>query len=59
MDFFLWGDLKTQMYATLQESAKDVRHQIMEECRQLIPDVVINVWNEEYLQHLLYLISFQ
>jgi hypothetical protein len=43
MDFFLWGDLKTQMYATLRESAKDVRHQIMEECRQLIPDVVINV----------------
>jgi hypothetical protein len=43
MDCFLWGDMKTQMYATLRESAKDVRHQIMEECRQLIPDVVINV----------------
>lgn len=45
MDFFLWGHLKSVVYRTPPQSIDDLRNRIIEECRNLTPQVFENVRN--------------
>lgn len=43
LDFFLWGHLKTKVYATQPESLEDLRARIVRECRLVTPEMFSNV----------------
>lgn len=43
LDYFLWGHLKSKVYATQPANIEDLRQRIIEECRQLTPQVFANV----------------
>ena len=52
LDFFLWGHLKSKIYATQPESLQDLRNRITHECQQITPDILRNV--REHFEQLLY-----
>lgn len=43
LDYFLWGHLKSKVYATQPADIEDLRQRIIEECRQVTPQVLANV----------------
>lgn len=43
LDFFLWGHLKSRVYATKPETLEVLRQRIVEECQSIAPDVFCNV----------------
>lgn len=43
LDYFLWGHLKTKIYATKVESLEDLRNRIVNECHQITPNILNNV----------------
>lgn len=43
LDFFLWGHLKSKIYATQPESLEELRRRIVEECRLITPQILQNV----------------
>lgn len=43
LDFFLWGHLKTKIYATEPPSLEDLRLRIINECRLITPEMLQNV----------------
>lgn len=53
LDFFLWGHLKSKIYATQPESLADLRQRIVHECHQITPQMLQNVRRrfEENLYH--------
>lgn len=53
LDFFLWGHLKSKIYATQPESLDDLRNRIINECRQITPQMLNNV-RERFQQNLFY-----
>ncbi|KAL3265703.1 hypothetical protein HHI36_009906 [Cryptolaemus montrouzieri] len=53
LDFFLWGHLKSEIYATKSESLDDLRIRIINECRQIGPEMLSNV-RERFEQNLFY-----
>lgn len=53
LDFFLWGHLKSKIYATQPESLDDLRNRIINECRQITPQILSNV-RERFQQNLFY-----
>lgn len=52
LDYFLWGHLKSKVYATQPADIEDLRQRIIEECRQVTPQVLANV--RELFQSRLY-----
>jgi len=52
LDFFLWGHLKSKIYATEPESLDDLRNRITNECQRITPDMLRNV--REHFRQLLY-----
>jgi hypothetical protein len=46
LDFFLWGHLKSRVYATQPETLQVLRQRIVEECRLITADVFNNVRTE-------------
>lgn len=46
LDFFLWGHLKSKVFATKPASLEELRERIVRECRLLTPDVFRNVRTE-------------
>lgn len=53
LDFFVWGYLKSKIYATQPESLDDLRNRIINECRQITPEMLRNV-RERFEQNLFY-----
>lgn len=53
LDFFLWGHLKSKIYATQPTSLQDLRERITNECHLITPDMLQNVRNrfEDNLYH--------
>lgn len=51
LDFFLWGHLKSKIYATEPGSLEELRRRIVEECRQITPQILQNV-RERFEQNL-------
>lgn len=43
LDYFLWGHLKTKIYATQPDSLEDLRQRIINECRLVTPEMLQNV----------------
>lgn len=43
LDFFLWGHLKSKIYSTQPDSIEDLRRRIVNECRQITPEMLQNV----------------
>jgi len=50
---FLWGHLKTQIYASQPTSFDNLKQRIIDECRQITPEVFQNV-RERFEQNLYY-----
>ncbi|XP_018307235.1 uncharacterized protein [Mycetomoellerius zeteki] len=53
LDFFLWGDLNSKIYATQLASLEDLRQRIINECRQITPQMLQNV-RQHFEQNLYY-----
>lgn len=53
LDFFLWGHLKSKIYATQPASLEILRQRIIHECRQITPEMLQNV-RERFEQNLYY-----
>ena len=51
LDFFLWGHLKSKTYATEPGFLEELRRHIVEECRQITPQIFQNV-RERFEQNL-------
>ena len=43
LDFFLWGHLKSKIYKTEPTSLEDLQNRIVNECRQITPEILQNV----------------
>uniref|UniRef100_V5G5F0 Transposable element Tc3 transposase n=1 Tax=Anoplophora glabripennis TaxID=217634 RepID=V5G5F0_ANOGL len=43
LDYFLWRQLKTKIYATQTDSLEDLRQRIINECRLVTPEMLQNV----------------
>lgn len=43
LDFFLWGHLKSKIYATECDSLEELRQRIIDECRRITPEMLENV----------------
>lgn len=48
IDYFLWGYLKSKVYATKPENLEDLRQRIEIEVRRITPEMIENVQNEFY-----------
>jgi hypothetical protein len=53
LDFFLWGHLKSKIYATQPTSLEDLRQRIVNECLQITPQILQNV-RQRFEQNLYY-----
>lgn len=53
LDFFLWGHLKSKVYMTQPTSLEDLQQRIVNECRQITPQMLQNV-RERFEQNLYY-----
>lgn len=53
LDFFLWGHLKSKIYATQPASIEELRERITLECQQITPDMLRNV-RRRFEQNLYY-----
>ncbi|CAH1986436.1 unnamed protein product [Acanthoscelides obtectus] len=42
-DFFMWGHLKSKIYATQPKALEDLRQRIVNECLQITPQILQNV----------------
>lgn len=52
LDFFLWGHLKSVVYATKPASLQDLRNRIQEECQRISPEMLQHV--RDGFEHRLY-----
>lgn len=43
LDYFLWGHLKSKIYATQPGNLEMLRQRIITECRQITPEILQNV----------------
>lgn len=53
LDFFLWGHIKSKIYATEPASLEELRQRITFECQQITPEMLSNV-RERFVQNLYY-----
>ncbi|KYQ59324.1 hypothetical protein ALC60_01634, partial [Trachymyrmex zeteki] len=53
LDFFLWGHLKSKIYATQPTSLEGLRQRIINESHQIIPQMLQNV-RQRFEQNLYY-----
>ncbi|CAH1966184.1 unnamed protein product [Acanthoscelides obtectus] len=53
LDFFMWGHLKSKIYATQPTSLEDLRQRIVNECLQITPQILQNV-RQRFEQNLYY-----
>ncbi|CAH1956259.1 unnamed protein product [Acanthoscelides obtectus] len=53
LDFFMWGHLKSKIYATQPTSLEGLRQRIVNECLQITPQILQNIW-QRFEQNLYY-----